>query len=51
MINGVPGLVVAPRGHLQVVQTFTIADGKIVGLEVIADPERLAQLEIAVFDV
>ena len=41
LINGAVGTVVAPRGRLQLVQTFTIVDGKVVELEVIVDPERL----------
>ena len=50
LINGAVGTVVAPRGRLQLVQTFKIEDGKVVELEVILDPERLAQLELAVLD-
>jgi len=51
LVNGAVGAVVAPRGRLQLVQRFTVADGKIVELEVIIDPERLSQLELAVLDV
>jgi RNA polymerase sigma factor (sigma-70 family) len=50
LVDGAVGLVVAPRGRLMLVQTFTVTDGKIVGMEVIADPERLGQLELAVLD-
>lgn len=50
LINGAVGLVVAPRGRLQLVQTFRVVDRKVVELEVIVDPERLSQLELAVLD-
>ena len=45
-----PGIVVAPAGHLRLVLVPTIEDGIITELDVIADPERLAQLELAVLD-
>jgi RNA polymerase sigma-70 factor (ECF subfamily) len=41
---------VAPRGRLFRVLNFTIAGGKIVEVEVVADPERLRELELAVLD-
>jgi RNA polymerase sigma-70 factor (ECF subfamily) len=44
------GLVVAPRGKLVMVLRFTIAGGKITEIDVVADPERLSQLELAVLD-
>jgi RNA polymerase sigma factor (sigma-70 family) len=50
LINGAVGAVVAPRGRLQLVQRFTVVDRRIVELEVILDPERLRQLELAVLD-
>jgi RNA polymerase sigma factor (sigma-70 family) len=48
LVNGSVGVIVAPRGRLMLVQTFTVEDGKIVALDLIADPERLDQLELAV---
>lgn len=50
LVNGGVGIVMAPRGRLQRVLTFTIADGKITGAEVIADPARLSKLEVAVLE-
>src|SRR6266540_1682048 len=50
LVNGVPGLVLAPRGRLFRAVSFSIARGKIGGIEVIADPARLHQLELAVLD-
>jgi RNA polymerase sigma-70 factor (ECF subfamily) len=48
MVNGVVGIVVAPHGRLSTVMTFTVARGKIVEIEVLADPARLRQLDLAV---
>ena len=48
LIDGAVGLVLAPRGRLLRVLTFTIEDGKIVGVEIIGDPERLRELDLAV---
>ena len=48
LVNGSVGLVFAPGGHLSRALTFTIAHGKIVAAEIIADPERLQELELAV---
>jgi ketosteroid isomerase-like protein len=48
LINGTAGLVLAPRGRLFLVLTFTVADGKITEIDVIADPDRLRRLDLAV---
>ncbi|AWS44024.1 sigma-70 family RNA polymerase sigma factor [Streptosporangium sp. 'caverna'] len=50
LINGAVGLVMAPRGRLFLVLVFTITDDKITEIEVIADPDRLRQLDLAVLD-
>ena len=50
LVNGAVGVVVAPRGRLFRVLQFTFAGGKIAGIEVIGDPARLGQLEIAVLN-
>jgi hypothetical protein len=42
--------VVAPRGRLMMVLDFTIRHGKIVAIDAIADPVRLAEFELAVLD-
>jgi hypothetical protein len=36
----------APGGQVRVVFDFTISGGKIVAIEMIADPEHLAQLDV-----
>jgi RNA polymerase sigma factor (sigma-70 family) len=50
LVNGAVGLVVASGAQLQVVLSFTMADGKITEIDVIGDSDRLAGLEIAVLD-
>ena len=50
LVNGSAGLVFAPGGRLSRALSFTIEHGKIIQIEVIADPERLRQLDLAVLD-
>ncbi len=50
LVNGAIGLVMAPRGRLSRALTFTIADGKITEIEVIGDPARLGELEVAIVE-
>jgi RNA polymerase sigma-70 factor, ECF subfamily len=50
LVNGRAGVVVAPRGRLVLALTFTIEDGKIAEYDVIADPVRLLQLDVAVLN-
>jgi RNA polymerase sigma-70 factor (ECF subfamily) len=48
LVNGAVGLVFAPEGKLARALSFTIADGKIIQVDIIADRERLDQLDLAV---
>ena len=48
LIDGVPGAVWAPRGTPRVVFGFTIRDGKVVEIELVADTERLSRLKIEI---
>jgi len=48
LINGTPGIVMAPAGRLVLVLAFTIPDDTITRIEVIADPDRLGQLDLTV---
>jgi len=50
LVDGAVGVVVAPNGRLMLVLGLTIANGKISRIDVIADPERLGTLELAVLD-
>jgi Sigma-70, region 4 len=44
LVNGAAGVVTRRNGRLVAVLGFTIAHGKIVAIEVLADPDRLSQL-------
>ncbi|MGH7787338.1 MAG: sigma-70 family RNA polymerase sigma factor [Candidatus Binatia bacterium] len=48
LINGSAGLIVAPGGKLSRALTFTFTNAKVTRVEVIADPARLRELDIAV---
>lgn len=48
LVNGMVGLVVAPRGRLLFALTFTIEDDRITAYDVVADPARLRRLDLAV---
>jgi RNA polymerase sigma-70 factor (ECF subfamily) len=50
LVNGTVGVVFAPRGRLVRVVRVTIAGGKIAQIDVIGDPDRLRELELAVLD-
>lgn len=48
LVDGSVGIVVAPHGKLSRVLRFTIANGKIVQADIIAEPARLRELDLAV---
>ena len=48
MVNGAIGVVITMRGQPIVVMGFTIAEGKIVEIDSIADPERASRIVSAV---
>lgn len=50
LVNGVAGAVWASGGQPRVVFDFTITHGKIVEIHLLADPEHLRQLDLAVLD-
>ena len=50
LINGTPGLIVAPRGRLVLALAFTYSGDTISQIDVIADPDRLAALDLAVVE-
>jgi len=45
-VDGIPGMIWAPGGQVRVVFDFIISGAKIVAIEMIADPEHLAQLDV-----
>ena len=49
LINGTVGIVYAPTGQLQVALVFTVSTARrITAIDVIADPDRLRRLQLAV---
>lgn len=50
LLNGSPGLVMAPRGRLARAIVFSFSGHKVTRIEVIADPARLRQLHVTVGD-
>ena len=50
LVNGAAGLVSAPEGKPFSVLGFTIAGGKIVEIDILADPERLSELDLTVLE-
>ncbi|MEU8247927.1 sigma-70 family RNA polymerase sigma factor [Nonomuraea sp. NPDC048916] len=50
LINGTAGVVVAAHGRPLSVMGFIVTGGKIIEIDVIADPDRLHRLDLAVLD-
>ncbi|WP_214107100.1 RNA polymerase sigma factor SigJ [Acrocarpospora catenulata] len=46
LVNGAAGVVVSAGGRVLSVMGFTVTDGMIVAIDVLADPNRLADLDI-----
>jgi RNA polymerase sigma-70 factor (ECF subfamily) len=46
LLDGVLGVVVAPAGRLLLVLEVSVEDGRIVEIDAVADPERLAALKL-----
>jgi RNA polymerase sigma-70 factor (ECF subfamily) len=49
-VDGVVGAVWSHGGRPRVVFGFTVARGKVVAIDLVADPERLSRLHIADLD-
>jgi RNA polymerase sigma-70 factor (ECF subfamily) len=50
LVDGVPGMLLAPHGRLMRALRFTFAGDRIAAMEVIGDPARLRELELAVME-
>jgi RNA polymerase sigma-70 factor, ECF subfamily len=50
LVNGGAGVVVAPGGNPYAVMGFTVAGGRIVEIDILADPERLSRLDLSALD-
>jgi RNA polymerase sigma-70 factor, ECF subfamily len=48
LVNGAAGIVASPRGRPVSVLGFTITRGKIVEIDILADPQRLAPLDLTI---
>jgi RNA polymerase sigma factor (sigma-70 family) len=50
LVNGAAGLVAAPQGRPASVLGFTVAGGMVAEIDILADPGRLGQLDLAALD-
>src|ERR1700760_559664 len=50
LVDGTVGAVVAPHGRLLLIIAITVAGDQVTGYELIADPARLAQVDLAALD-
>ena len=50
LVDGSVGAVLAPQGHLSRILRFTFRDGKIAQVDIIGDPVRLQELDLAVLE-
>ena len=50
LVNGTPGFLVAPHGKPFAVLGFTVVGGRIVEIDILADPDRLRRLDLTALD-
>jgi RNA polymerase sigma-70 factor (ECF subfamily) len=50
LVNGAVGVLVAPGGRPYAVMAFSVRDGKIVAIDSLTDPKRLAKLDLPPLD-
>ena len=50
LVNGAAGVLVTVGGRLVAVMAFTVTDDRIVAIDALGDPDRLAQLDLALPD-
>ncbi|MGA7989548.1 MAG: RNA polymerase sigma factor SigJ [Candidatus Dormiibacterota bacterium] len=50
MVNGAPGMIAISDGRLYSVGGFTVRGGKIVEIDILADPERLRAFDLSALD-
>ncbi|MQY30478.1 sigma-70 family RNA polymerase sigma factor [Nocardia aurantia] len=50
LINGLPGLAGVRDGRPISLMSFTVAGGRIAGIDILADPDRLGRLDLPGFD-
>ncbi|MFD8192063.1 RNA polymerase sigma factor SigJ [Streptomyces wuyuanensis] len=47
LVNGTVGTLTAPEGEARSVMSFTVVDGRVVQIDILADPERLALVDLS----
>lgn len=50
LVDGEPGIAIAPAGRLRMVMTFAVRRERITGIEIVADPTRLAAFALTITD-
>jgi RNA polymerase sigma-70 factor (ECF subfamily) len=50
LVNGAAGVVVTVQGRPFAIMGFTVVDGRVAELDVLADPERLSRLDLSFLD-
>jgi RNA polymerase sigma-70 factor (ECF subfamily) len=50
LVNGAVGIVVAPRGRLALVMCLAVRHGRIVAIDIVADPDQLRRLDLATLE-
>lgn len=50
LVNGTPGVVYSRHGQLFSVLGFTVTAGRITAIDILADPDRLRQLDLSGLD-
>ncbi|WP_369375861.1 sigma-70 family RNA polymerase sigma factor [Streptomyces sp. cg36] len=50
LVDGAPGLVWAPNGSVKVVFDFVVVDGRVTAIDMLADPEQLAELDVTMLE-
>lgn len=51
LVNGAMGVIAAPEGKAFSLTGFTVRDGKIVAMDILADPERLQGIDLTALGV
>ncbi|MEU5069824.1 sigma-70 family RNA polymerase sigma factor [Streptomyces virginiae] len=46
LVNGLPGVVALAESRAMSVMAFTVRDGRIIALDILTDPERLARIDL-----
>jgi RNA polymerase sigma-70 factor (ECF subfamily) len=50
LVNGTPGLITIPNGQAFAVMGFTVTNGRIIEIDILADPARLSRIDLTILD-